>query len=153
MNNNGTQMPSFSPDSTFNPWRMREGRRGSVTTAWPSAASVGARITARIRTSTRLKEPNSPAPTAQPAAIVNGRPIPRSRSGNRYSRRSAGTSIREASANSTSVSVTSARTRTCSLVGPKSIQPSPLVPTIRPAVRKKIGADTQVRSSARESPA
>ena len=142
-------MPSLSPDSTFRPCRMREGSRGSVTTACPSAASVGARITARISTSARLNEPNSPAPTAQPAAIVSGSPIPSSRRGSRYSRRSARTSIREASANSTSVRVTSARLRTCSLDGPMSIHPSPLLPTSSPAERKKIGAEIQVRGQQR----
>ena len=150
MNSSGTQIPSFSPDSTFSPCRMREGRRGSMTTACPSAASVGARITARIRSSARLNEPNSPAPTAQPAAIVSGRPIPSRRAGRLYSRRSAGTSILEASANRTSVSVSSARIRTCSLDGPMSIHPSPLPPTISPADRKKIGAEIQVRASLRE---
>ena len=47
MKNSGTQIPSFSPLSTFSPCRTGEGSRGRVTTAWPSAASVGARITAR----------------------------------------------------------------------------------------------------------
>ena len=41
MNSSGTQMPSLRPLSTLSPWRIRDGRRGSVTTAWPSAASVG----------------------------------------------------------------------------------------------------------------
>ena len=36
-------------------------------------------------------------------------------------------------------------------VGPRSIQPSPLLPKSRPAERKKIGAETGVRSSARET--
>ena len=44
-------MPSLSPLSTFRPWRMRDGTRGSVTTAAPSAASVGARTTARMTAS------------------------------------------------------------------------------------------------------
>ena len=44
-NSSGTQIPSLSPLSTFSPWRMRGGTRGSVTTAWPRAASVDARIT------------------------------------------------------------------------------------------------------------
>ena len=35
-------MPSLSPLSTLRPWRTRDGIRGSVTTAWPRAASVGA---------------------------------------------------------------------------------------------------------------
>ena len=41
-NSSGTQIPSLSPLSTLSPWRIRCGTRGSVTTACPSAASVGA---------------------------------------------------------------------------------------------------------------
>ena len=47
----GTQMPSFRPLSVFRPWRMRDGSLSSVTTAWPRAASVGARMTASRRAS------------------------------------------------------------------------------------------------------
>ena len=42
MKNSGTQMPSFRPLSTLRPCRIRDGIRSSVTTAWPSAASVQA---------------------------------------------------------------------------------------------------------------
>ena len=47
-------IPSLSPLSMFNPWRIGPGTRGSVTTAWPSAASVGARTIARITASHRV---------------------------------------------------------------------------------------------------
>src|SRR3954452_19707829 len=42
MNSSGTQMPSLRPLSTLSPWRMRIGRRGSVTTALASGAAGGA---------------------------------------------------------------------------------------------------------------
>jgi hypothetical protein len=149
----GTQMPSFNPDSTFNPCRMREGRRASVTTACPSAASVGARMIASSSASPRLSSPKRPAASAQPARIVSGRPIPSSRSGTAYSRRSAPMSIRDASAKSTRVSVTSASSRTASLREPRSIQPRPLLPKSRPSETKKIAAVTGVRSRRRETTA
>ena len=50
---------------------MRTGRRGSVTTAWPSAASVGASRTARTSASAMLSEPNNSAAQSAPAAIVS----------------------------------------------------------------------------------
>ena len=58
MKKSGTQIPSLRPLSTFSPCRMRDGRRGSVTTAWPSAASVGARMTARRSASGQVSEPS-----------------------------------------------------------------------------------------------
>jgi hypothetical protein len=88
---------------------------------------------------------------AQPARIVSGRPIPSSRAGTVYSRRSADTSMREASAKSTSINVSSARIRTCSLVGLRSIQPSPLFPTIRPAEREDRRGDRRTCKGAREA--
>ena len=66
MKNRGTQIPSFSPLSTFSPWRTREGRRGSVTTACPSAASVGARITARRSASGHESDPEQEEPDDEP---------------------------------------------------------------------------------------
>ena len=53
-NSSGTQIPSLSPLSTLSPWRIVPGTRGSVTTAWPSAASVGARTTPRISASSMV---------------------------------------------------------------------------------------------------
>ena len=55
---------------------MRTGRRGDVTTAWPSAASVGARMIARTSASGHARSPSSATPTTNPARIVSGRPIP-----------------------------------------------------------------------------
>ena len=75
-NSSGTQMPSLSPLSTLSPWRMRCGTRGSVTTACPSAASVGASTTARITASSMLSSPKTAAAATAPSAIVSGRPMP-----------------------------------------------------------------------------
>ena len=54
MKNRGTQSPSLSPLSTFSPWRIRDGMRSSVTTAWPSAASVHASTIASTSASVKL---------------------------------------------------------------------------------------------------
>ena len=54
INSSGTQIPSLSPLSTFSPCRIRDGSRGSVTTASPSAASVGASSTASTIASVTL---------------------------------------------------------------------------------------------------
>ena len=83
---------------------MRDGRRGSVTTAWPSAASVGASTIASTSASASESAGRSPSATSVPAAIVSGRPIPSSRAGTSNSRRSARRSIREASVKRTSAS-------------------------------------------------
>ena len=89
MKSNGTHRPSFSPLSTFRPWRMRDGRRGSVTTAWPSAASVGASTIASTSASANVSTGRSPSATSVPARIVSGSPIPSSRAGTSTSLRSA----------------------------------------------------------------
>ncbi len=114
MKNRGTQSPSLSPLSTFSPWRIRDGMRASVTTALPSAASVHASTIASTSASVKLIPGITAAPTRAPARIVSGRPIPSSRSGTENSRWSARSEIRDASANSTSVSVISASSLTSS---------------------------------------
>ena len=108
-NSSGTQIPSLSPLSTLSPWRIRPGTRGSVTTAWPSAASVGARTTARIDglLDAQLAEDQRTAASA-PSAMVSGRPIPSRRTGTPTVAAQRARSIRDASENSTSASVASA---------------------------------------------
>ena len=83
MKKSGTQMPSFRPLSTLRPCRIRDGTRSSVTTAWPSAASVQASMIESTSASTRLTPGSTPTPTRVPAAIVSGRPMPSSRSRHR----------------------------------------------------------------------
>ena len=65
MKKSGTQMPSLRPLSTFSPWRTRERQRGSVTTAWPSAASVGARMIASRRASGHESAPKRTSADAE----------------------------------------------------------------------------------------
>ena len=69
-------MPSLSPLSTFKLCRTRDGSRGSVTTACPSAASVGASTTARRSASGQLSAPRSATAAAKPATSVSGSPMP-----------------------------------------------------------------------------
>ena len=150
MKNSGTQSPSLSPLSTFSPWRIREGTRSSETTAWPSAASVHASTIASTSASAKLTPGMTAAPIRAPAMIVSGRPIPSRRSGTANSWRSARNEIRDASANSTSVSVISASSFTCSPCTCRSSSPS-TGPTSRPAVVKNIAPETFSRSSRRET--
>ncbi len=82
-------MPSLSPLSTLRPWRTRDGTRGSVTTACPSAASVGASTIASRTASMNASCPNTATPASAPATIVSGSPIASRRRGTTYWRRSA----------------------------------------------------------------
>jgi hypothetical protein len=150
MKNSGTHSPSLSPLSTLSPWRMREGTRSSETTAWPSAASVQASAMASTSASAKLIPGTTAAPINAPATIVSGRPMPSRRSGTADSWRSARNEIRDASANSTSVSVISASSFTCSPPTRRSSNSS-TGPTSRPAVVKNIAPDTFSRSSRREA--
>ncbi len=102
--------------------------------------------------SARLMSGTTATPISVPAAIVSGRPSPSRRSGTANSRRSARSEMRDASANSTSVSVISASSFTCSPRTSSSSTPSP-GPTSTPAVVKNIAADTLRRGSHRETAA
>ena len=145
MKKSGTQIPSLRPLSTLRPCRIRDGIRSSVTTAWPSAASVQASMIDSTSASTRLTPGSTPTPTSVPAAIVSGRPIPSRRTGTANSPRSAGNEIRDASAKRTSVSVASASSLTGSPPICRSIRPS-TGPARRPADVKKIAGVTTDRS-------
>jgi hypothetical protein len=140
-------MPSFSPLSTFRPWRMREGIRGSETTACPSAASVGARTIASNTASMNASRPKTATPARAPATIVSGSPMASRRRGTTYWRRSARRSIREASEKSTTVSVASATQRTDSLRIVGSSQPrTSVLATMPPATNTIAGVITDPRS-------
>ena len=115
ISSNGTQIPSLSPLSTLSPWRTRTGTRGSVTTASPSAASVGARTMASRIASISVTSPNIATPASVPATIVRGNPIASKRRGTTYSRRKVARLTRDASEKSTTVKVASATRRTDSL--------------------------------------
>jgi len=78
---NGNAIPSLRPLSTFRLWRISWGARGFEIVARPSAASVGARITATRRASQTPSPGSTPVATSQPRSIVRGSPIARSRIG------------------------------------------------------------------------
>src|SRR4051794_2854699 len=134
----GTQIPSLSPLSTLRPWRMRAGSRGSVTTACPSAASVGASTTARITASSTVSSPKTAAAAIAPTRIVSARPIPSSRTGTSNVRRNTPRSMREASVNSTRARVASARRRTVESELARSIPPSTSGPARSPNATNNI---------------
>ena len=103
-----------------------------MTTAWPRAASVGARITPTITASQKVNSPKITAAASAPSAIVSGSPIPSSRSGTEAPRRSAPRSMLEASEKSTSASVASASARSVELVLAMLISSRTLGPTRSP---------------------
>ena len=80
-------------------------------------------------------------PATVPAAIVKGRPSPRSRAGTLNSRRSAGIEILDASEKRTSVSVAWASSLIGSLPSSRSSSPS-AGPASRPVEVKKIARVT-----------
>ena len=126
----GTQIPSLRPLSTSRAWRIRPGTRGSVTTAWPRAASVGARMIAMIAASPKVSWSKITPAASAPSAIVSGSPIPSRRTGTPTSRRSAPRSMREASEKSTRASVASASALAVELVLSMSIPSRTLGPTL-----------------------
>ena len=72
---------SFKPLSTVNARRGRMGMASFVTTACPSAASVGARIAAAKATATIGQSGKNSAPAIVPNAIESGNPITSMRTG------------------------------------------------------------------------
>src|SRR5829696_736487 len=66
MKKSGTQIPSLRPLSTVEPCRIRDGIRSSLTTAWPSAASVQASMIERTSASTQLTPGSTPMPASVP---------------------------------------------------------------------------------------
>ena len=124
-----------------------------MTTAWPRAASVGARITARITASPRVSWSKISAAARAPATIVSGRPIPSRRTGSEIPRRSALRSIREASEKRTSASVASASARTVPLVLGMSTASRILGPTRSPIETNRIAGVIGVPASRFETAA
>src|SRR5262245_26377989 len=146
MRNNGTQIPSLRPASTLRLWRIRTGSRFDVTTTWPSAASVGARMMATRSASGHARSGRTTSATAKPATIVSGSPIPSSRIGMCSDLRRAARSIRDASEKRTTPSVASAKTSTSSPSAFGSKRPSASTPTTSPAAVKSIAGVTDVPS-------
>jgi hypothetical protein len=86
-----------------------------------------------------LSDVNTTAARPHPARMVSGSPITSSLSGTRYSPRSAARSSLDASANRTSVRVTSASSRTDALPDPGSISPAPVIAEQVPGGNEKDG--------------
>ena len=114
---NGVAIPSFSPLSRLIRRRILAGTARLSITPAPSAASVGARAAPISRASQMLMPPNRASASSVPRPIVSGRPIPSSRRQRPSSARRSRSPTRDASENSTSTSVTSARTFTASCEG------------------------------------
>src|SRR5262245_43075643 len=146
MRNNGTQIPSLRPASTLRLWRIRTGSRFDVTTTWPSAASVGARMIATRSASGHASSGRTTNATAKPATIVSGSPIPSSRVGMCSDLRRAARSIRDASEKRTTPRVASAKTSTSSPSAFGSTRPSASTPTTSPAAVKSIAGVSDVPS-------
>ncbi len=104
----GNTIPSFKPLSTFSVWRIRNGMEGLLTTACPSAASVGARMAASNAASQIENSGTINLATTAPSKIVSGKPTPSNRNGIRYCLASNRKRILEASVNKTMTSVNSA---------------------------------------------
>ena len=122
-------MPSLRPLSTLSAWRIRTGTRRLETTAWPRAASVGARIAASNAASKSPKPSKSSQAATAPRAIGSGIPTSSMRTGRLWSRRSWARSMLAASENSTRIKVTStSRCRAslpiCSGISPKAAGPA-----------------------------
>ena len=124
-----------------------------MTTALPSPASVGARITPRINASLSENDPNSSTATSPPSTTVSGRPTPSRRTGIEASRRSARRSTREESENSTTASVASANVRTVELVGRTERSSSTSGPTSTPTAVTTIAGVTGVLDRRRDTAA
>ena len=146
MTTTGSAMPSLSPLSTFNAWRIRTGTRLLETTAWPSAASVGARMAASTAACQKLNPSNIQTANTVPKAIVKGMPIASILTGKPCSLRRSRRSIRAASLKRTRTRVSSARssknppsTSTCS-------SPSQACPVSNPQPTKKMGGVSGVFS-------
>jgi hypothetical protein len=142
----GTQMPSLRPLSTFSPSRTGAGTFSFVTTALPSAASVGASIVARIATVSSGRSGKSSHPTPKPKAMVSGSPIISMRCGIRKLRRRVARLALAESLKSTSARVSSASIRSPSPVTFRSSRPRTPGPARTPKARKTTAPLTGVRS-------
>ena len=78
---NGVAMPSFSPLSMLSARRIRTGTALSVTTAIPSAASVGASTAAMRAASAQVSPGNTSIATTAPSTRVRSSPTLSSRAG------------------------------------------------------------------------
>ena len=143
----GTANPSLSPLSTSSAWRTRAGTDVSVTTRWPSAASVEHSIVERRKAEASAMPGNTSRPTPVPASIVSGRPMRRSRLGQPSSLRSERRSSRAASLNSSRTSATSVTRSAADVSRETSSRPSAEAPAAKPAATKNSAEVIPCRSS------
>ena len=134
-------MPSFRPLSTLIVERIILGTFGSVTTALPSAASVGVSNNASKIMYVIGCSGNSHTATAVPATIVKGRPIKSNRAGICHERRNNFRSNKAASLNNTSTNAISTNTVTNSASTSTAVMPNPNGEQISPNTVNTIGPD------------
>ena len=137
---NGVAIPSFSPLSTLSARRMRTGTALLVTTAIPSAVSVGAKMAATSAAGPHPTSGNMTWATSAPAAIVSGKPMNSSRDGTLASPSTSRSRTVDASENSRMASVSSVTVRTASLVTDTARTLNPAGPSRTPAATKTMGA-------------
>ena len=144
---NGVAMPSFKPLSTLSARRILTGTARFVKIARPSAESVGARIEPMSAAAAHPADGNKSTAITVPSAIVRGSPIKRSRPGKWASLSTSRSRTVDASANSSSASVSSTINSTGSLVSERWSWSVTLCPSSTPATTKTIGAVMERRSS------
>ena len=128
----GSAIPSLRPLSTLSACRTRTGTPGLLTTACPSAASVGASTAPSTAASSQLNSGSSNLATTAPRPIVSGNPMPSKRTGRPSSCRSAYQSMRAASPKRTKINVSSARMCIAPCSTFRCSHPSPQGPNNRP---------------------
>ena len=148
---NGTARPSFRPLSTFRAWRTRDGTAWSVTTRWPSAASVDESMMASSATDAKARPGKISSPARVPATMVRGRPMSSSRPGQARWVRNERRSMRTASPNSRSARASSATRSQVDAPRDTLNQPSADGPTSRPAKMRTRAGVTPLASSGRET--
>ena len=117
-----------------------------MATAWPSAASVGARMAATSATSSSGQPGSSRAPATKPRPTDSGRPSASIRVGQRWARIRARASVRAASENSTTASAISA---TMSSLASSAWGARPTLHSPRPRPRQITGMVSGVSASRR----
>jgi hypothetical protein len=144
---NGVAIPSLSPLSTLSARWIRTGTAGSVTTAMPSATSVGARIVAINAAAAHPIPGNTRCASTVPATTVSGSPMNRSRVGRPASPSTSRSRIVAASENSSNASVCSVAVRTAWLDIETGSVSRPAGPRIVPTATNTIGPVIHHRAS------
>ena len=143
----GVAIPSLRPLSTLISRRILAGTAGLTIMPAPRAASVGASAAPMSRASQMSLTPGRMNASSVPRPMASGRPMPSSRRHSPRSARNWCSPTRDASENSTSASVASARTFTTSLPGVIPSGASGPWVSSTPATVNTIGAVMSKRSS------